>query len=52
MNRAPYEVWRGLGGRDLAEAAAHRVVQLMEQYQPPEDLDLVVRRQLDEYCLA
>jgi trimethylamine---corrinoid protein Co-methyltransferase len=52
MNRAPYEVWRGLGGRDLAEAAAHRVVQLMEQYQPPGDLDLVVRRQLDEYCLA
>jgi trimethylamine---corrinoid protein Co-methyltransferase len=51
MNRAPYEVWQGLGGRDLAEAAARKVVQLHEEYEPPDDLDLVVRRQLDAFCL-
>lgn len=51
MNRAPYETWRGLGGRDLAAAAAERVDAQVEQYEPPEDLDPVVRRQLDAYCL-
>jgi len=51
MNRAPYETWRGLGGRDLAAAADQRVGELLEQYAPPDDLDPVVRRQLDAYCL-
>ncbi len=52
MNRAPYETWRGLGARDLAEVAAQRMADLLEQYEPPDDLDPLVRRQLDAYCLG
>jgi trimethylamine:corrinoid methyltransferase-like protein len=52
MNRAPYETWRSHGGQDLAAAAAARVVELLDSYQPPDDLDPVVRRQLDAYCLG
>ncbi len=51
MNRDPYQTWRGLGGRDLAQVAAERVAALMEAYSPPDDLDAAVRRQLDAYCL-
>jgi trimethylamine---corrinoid protein Co-methyltransferase len=51
MNRLPFETWHGQGGRDLAAVAARRVDELLEQYEPPDDLDPVVRRQLDEYCL-
>ena len=52
MNRAPFETWRAAGGRDLAEAAAARVAELLDSYEPPDDLDPVVRRQLDAYCLG
>jgi trimethylamine---corrinoid protein Co-methyltransferase len=52
MNRAPYETWKGLGGHDLAAAAELRVEELLCRYEPPDDLDLVVRRQLDAYCLG
>jgi len=51
MNRDPYQTWRGLGGRDLAQVAAQRVAESLESYVPPDDLDAVVRRQLDAYCL-
>lgn len=51
MNRAPYETWRAAGGRDLADSAAQRVTDLLEAYDPPDDLDTQVRRQLDAYCL-
>jgi trimethylamine--corrinoid protein Co-methyltransferase len=52
MNRAPFQTWRSLGGRDLANVAAQRVVESLEAYVPPDDLDPVTRRQLDVYCLA
>jgi trimethylamine:corrinoid methyltransferase-like protein len=52
MNRAPYETWRSRGGPDLAAAAAARVAELLETYEQPDDLDPVVRRQLDAYCLS
>ena len=52
MNRLPYETWRAQGGHDLAAAAAARVKELVESYEPPDDLDPVVRRQLDAYCLG
>ena len=52
MNRAPYETWRSLGSQDLATAAGARVTELLESYEPPDDLDPVVRRQLDAYCLG
>jgi trimethylamine--corrinoid protein Co-methyltransferase len=51
MNRAPFETWRAAGGRDLAETAAARMAELLDSYEPPDDLDPVVRRQLDAYCL-
>jgi trimethylamine--corrinoid protein Co-methyltransferase len=52
MNRAPYETWRSLGEQDLATAARRRVAELLESYEPPDDLDPVVRRRLDAYCLG
>ncbi|HET6494435.1 MAG TPA: trimethylamine methyltransferase family protein [Thermoleophilia bacterium] len=52
MNRVPFQTWRGLGGGDLADVAAQRVVESLEAYVPPDDLDAVTRRQLDVYCLA
>jgi trimethylamine--corrinoid protein Co-methyltransferase len=52
MNRAPFETWRSLGAHDLAESAASRVAELLDAYEPPDDLDTVVRRQLDTYCLG
>lgn len=52
MNRAPYESWRAAGGRDLAAAATQRVAEQLASYEPPDDLDPVVRRQLDAYCLG
>ncbi len=52
MNHDPYETWRAHGGRDLAAVAAERVVESLERYTPPDDLDPLVRRQLDDYCLA
>jgi hypothetical protein len=32
--------------------AAARVAELLESYEPPDDLDPLVRRQLDDYCLG
>ena len=52
MNRAPYETWRSQGALDLWAAASARVGELLEAYEPPDDLDPVVRRQLDAYCLG
>jgi len=52
MNRSPYETWKGLGGHDLAAAAELRVQELLCRYEPPDDLDPVIRRQLDAYCLG
>jgi trimethylamine--corrinoid protein Co-methyltransferase len=46
------EGWSALGGRDLRAAAAERVASLLASYEAPDDLDPVVRRQLDEYCLG
>ena len=51
MNRDPFQTWLGLGGHDLAEVAARRVAESLEAYSPPDDLDPVVRRRLDAYCL-
>jgi trimethylamine--corrinoid protein Co-methyltransferase len=51
MNRDPFQTWLGLGGRDLAQVAAERVVESLAAYSAPDDLDPVVRRQLDAYCL-
>jgi len=51
MNRAPFQAWQAQGGLDLAEVAARRVAESVEAYTAPDDLDPVVRRQLDTYCL-
>jgi trimethylamine--corrinoid protein Co-methyltransferase len=52
MNRDPYRAWEALGGHDLAAMAAQRVAESLAAYAPPDDLDHVVRRQLDAYCLG
>ena len=52
MNRLPFQTWKAQGGHDLAEVAEHRVAEALETYSPPDDLDPVVRRQLDDYCLG
>lgn len=52
MNRAPFQTWQGMGGHDLAQAAARRVAESLDAYVPPDDLDRTVRRRLDAYCLA
>ena len=49
--RETYERWRARDESDLRAAAGRRVKQLLESYQPPDDLDALVRRQLGEYCL-
>jgi len=51
MNRDPYETWLSRGGHDLAEAARRRVAESRDRYTPPDDLDPLVRRQLNAYCL-
>jgi trimethylamine--corrinoid protein Co-methyltransferase len=50
--REPGEGWSALGRRDLRAAAAERVAVALAGYEAPDDLDPVVRRQLDEYCLG
>ncbi len=52
MNRAPYQTWRSQGAAELASVARARVRELLESYEPPDDLDPAVRRQLDAYCLG
>ena len=52
FTREPLEGWRALGGRDLRAAAAARVASSLASYQAPDDLDPIVRRQLDDYCLG
>ena len=50
--REPVGAWSALGGRDLRAAAAERVASLLAGYEAPDDLDGIVRRQLDDYCLG
>jgi len=52
MNRLPFETWRAQGAEDLTTIATRRVSELLAQYEPPDDLDPTVRRQLDAYCLV
>ncbi len=49
--RETYERWRTRDDYDLRAAAGRRVKQLLERYQPPDELDAVTRRQLEDYCL-
>jgi len=52
FTREPAEGWRALGGCDLRTAASERVASALASYEAPDDLDPIVRRQLDEYCLG
>ena len=51
MNRSSRSGWVSRGGYDLAGEAARHADDLLASYVPPDDLDAVVRRQLDAYCL-
>ena len=46
------EAWRARGDADVRAAAAREVDRRLEAHAPPDDLDELVRRQLDEYCLG
>ena len=46
------EAWRARGDADVRAAASREIGCRLEAYVPPDDLDAVVRRQLDEYCLG
>mgnify|MGYP000862905017 CR=1 FL=1 len=46
------ERWAAAGGEDAVAVAARRVQKLLAAHEPPDDLDAVTRRQLDDYCLA
>jgi trimethylamine--corrinoid protein Co-methyltransferase len=46
-----FERWAAAGGEEATAASARRVRELLEAHEPPDDLDAVTRRQLDEYCL-
>ena len=49
--RDALERWTAGGGADAREAAAREVARRLEAFVPPDDLDPVVRRQLDERFL-
>jgi trimethylamine--corrinoid protein Co-methyltransferase len=46
------ERWRASGEADVRAAARREVAAQLEAHEPPDDLDAVVRRQLDAYCFA
>ena len=48
----PFERWAAAGGEDAVAVAARRVQDLLAAHEPPDDLDAVTRRQLDDYCLG
>ena len=48
----PSERWAAAGGEDAFAAASRRVAELHAAHEPPDDLDAVIRRQLDDYCLG
>lgn len=50
FNRRPYDAWSADGAHDLARTARTRAEELLAAYRPPE-MDTLVRRQLEAYCL-
>jgi trimethylamine--corrinoid protein Co-methyltransferase len=52
FTREAGEAWRAGGDADVRAAAAREVARRLDAYEPPDDLDALVRRQLDEYCLG
>jgi trimethylamine--corrinoid protein Co-methyltransferase len=51
LARDALEKWTASGGVDARRAAAGEVVRRLEAFTPPDDLDALVRRQLDERFL-
>ncbi len=50
--RESAERWRAEGEADVRAAAAAEVERRLAAHEPPDDIDAVTRRQLDEYCLS
>ena len=46
------QAWRARGEADVRAAAGREVDRRLESFAPPDDLDDIARRQLDEYCLG
>jgi trimethylamine---corrinoid protein Co-methyltransferase len=51
LMRDALEKWQAGGGEELRAAARREVARRLEEHVPPDDLDALVRRQLDGYCL-
>jgi trimethylamine--corrinoid protein Co-methyltransferase len=52
LARDAQEKWAASGGDDARRAATREVARRLEAFRPPDDLDPLVRRQLDEFCLV
>ena len=52
LARDALEKWAAGGGADARRAAAGEVARRLEAFTPPDDLDPLVRRRLDELCLV
>lgn len=50
FNRLGHEAWHAAGGKSMDERAAAQVQAMLEAYRAP-DIDAIVRRQLQRYCL-
>jgi trimethylamine--corrinoid protein Co-methyltransferase len=50
--RPTYGRWFAEGAEDSSTTAARHAAMLIDAHEAPDDLDKVVRRQLDRYCLA
>ena len=50
--REAFERWRAQGDPDLRAAATREVARRLESFEPPDDLDPLVRRQLSMLCLV
>ncbi|MEI6452298.1 MAG: trimethylamine methyltransferase family protein [Actinomycetes bacterium] len=51
LARDAHERWEAAGGADAREAAAREVERRLEAFVPPDDLDSLVRRQLEDHLL-
>jgi trimethylamine--corrinoid protein Co-methyltransferase len=52
LMRDALEKWQAGGAEELRAVAQREVARRLEEHVSPDDLDAVIRRQLDEYCLA
>lgn len=52
LGREALERWTAAGGEDARRAAAREVARRLDAHEPPDHLDPLVRRRLDELLLG